>query len=109
LTTARFGHCAGLVKKCGLKGTPHGLNPFLFFTEFKVNKMNKYLVDVSWTVAGSVYVEANDRDEAEDLATGINLDEYENADYVDNSFEVDSVSAVEYDLPKLATLHSTEA
>jgi hypothetical protein len=65
----------------------------------------KYLVDVSWTVAGSIYVEAEDRDEAEDLATGIDLDNFEDAGYVDSSFEIDSVSLVDYHLPKGAEIY----
>ena len=54
---------------------------------------------------GSIYVEAEDRDEAEDLATGIDLDNYENAGYVDSSFEIDSVSLVDYHLPKGAEIY----
>ncbi len=49
---------------------------------------------VSWTVQASVYVDAKDRDEAEDLACGIDLDCYENAEYSPDSFEVDFVEAV---------------
>ena len=55
---------------------------------------NKYLVTVSWTVQASVYVEAEDRDEAENLACGIDLDCYENADYSPDSFQVDFVELV---------------
>ena len=59
-----------------------------------MNNENKYLVTVSWTVQASVYVEAEDRDEAEDLARGLDLDNYENAEYSPDSFEVDFVEAV---------------
>ena len=58
----------------------------------------KYLVDASWTMAGSVYVEAEDRDEAEGLVSCIDLWNFEDADYVDCSFEVDSVSLTNYSI-----------
>ena len=59
-----------------------------------MNNENKYLVTVSWTVQASVYVDAKDHDEAEDLARGLDLDNYENAEYASNSFKVDFVEAI---------------
>lgn len=56
----------------------------------------KYLVDVSWTVAASIYVEADDRDGAEDLASGVNPKDFENAEEVDGTFEVESINLVDY-------------
>jgi len=49
----------------------------------------KFLVPVTWVVAAEVVVEAESEDEAMDLATGIDLDCFENADYVQGSFDVD--------------------
>jgi len=49
----------------------------------------KFLVPVTWVVAAEVVVEAESEDEAMDLATGIDLDCFENADYVNGSFDVD--------------------
>ena len=49
----------------------------------------KFLVPVTWVVAAEVVIEAESEDEAMDLATGIDLDNFENADYVNGSFDVD--------------------
>ena len=49
----------------------------------------KFVVPVTWLMAAEVVVEAESEDEAMDLATGIDLDNFENADYVNGSFEVD--------------------
>jgi len=40
-------------------------------------------------MAAEVVVEAESEDEAMDLATGIDLDNFENAAYVNGSFDVD--------------------
>ena len=49
----------------------------------------KFVVPVTWLMAAEVVVEAESEDEAMDLATGIDLDNFENADYVNGSFDVD--------------------
>ena len=49
----------------------------------------KFFVPVTWVVAAEVVVEAESEEEAMDLATGIDLDCFENADYVNGSFDVD--------------------
>ena len=49
----------------------------------------KFLVPVTWVVAAEVVIEAESEEEAMDLATGIDLDNFENADYVNGSFDVD--------------------
>jgi hypothetical protein len=49
----------------------------------------KFLVPVTWVVAAEVVVEAESEEEAMDLATGIDLDNFENAGYVNGSFDVD--------------------
>tara|TARA_R100001443_G_C3278211_1_gene159726 strand:+ start:414 stop:683 length:270 start_codon:yes stop_codon:yes gene_type:complete len=49
----------------------------------------KFFVPVTWVVAAEVVVEAESEEEAMDLATGIDLDRFENADYVQGSFDVD--------------------
>tara|TARA_B100000287_G_scaffold36004_1_gene33137 strand:+ start:569 stop:772 length:204 start_codon:yes stop_codon:yes gene_type:complete len=49
----------------------------------------KFFVPVTWVMAGEVVVEAESEEEAMDLATGIDLDNFENADYVNGSFDVD--------------------
>ena len=49
----------------------------------------KFFVPVTWVVAAEVVVEAESEEEAMDLATGIDLDCFENADYVQGSFDVD--------------------
>jgi hypothetical protein len=49
----------------------------------------KFLVPVTWVVAAEVVIEAESEDEAMDLATGIDLDNFENAGYVNGSFDVD--------------------
>ena len=49
----------------------------------------KFVVPVTWLMAAEVVVEAESEEEAMDLATGIDLDCFENADYVQGSFDVD--------------------
>ena len=49
----------------------------------------KFVVPVTWVVAAEVVIEAEREDEAMDLATGIDLDNFKNADYVQGSFDVD--------------------
>ena len=49
----------------------------------------KFVVPVTWLMAAEVVVEAESEDEAMDLATGIDLDIFENAGYVNGSFDVD--------------------
>ena len=49
----------------------------------------KFVVPVTWLMAAEVVVEAESEDEAMVLATGIDLDIFENADYVNGSFDVD--------------------
>ena len=55
----------------------------------KANEKKKFFVPVTWVMAGEVVVEAENEEEAMDLATGIDLDNFENADYVNGSFDVD--------------------
>ena len=55
----------------------------------KKAETKKFVVPVTWLMAAEVVVEAESEDEAMDLATGIDLDNFENADYVNGSFEVD--------------------
>ena len=49
----------------------------------------KYLVPVSWTVHGSVVVEADNPSDAKDQAFACDLDLVENVDYSQGSFVVD--------------------
>ena len=53
------------------------------------NEKKKFVVPVTWLMAAEVVVEAESEDEAMDLATGIDLDNFENAGYVNGSFDVD--------------------
>ena len=55
----------------------------------KKAETKKFVVPVTWLMAAEVVVEAESEDEAMDLATGIDLDNFENADYVNGSFDVD--------------------
>jgi hypothetical protein len=55
----------------------------------KADKKKKFVVPVTWLMAAEVVVEAESEDEAMDLATGIDLDNFENAAYVNGSFDVD--------------------
>ena len=55
----------------------------------KKKETKKFFVPVTWVVAAEVVVEAESEEEAMDLATGIDLDNFENADYVNGSFDVD--------------------
>ena len=55
----------------------------------KADKKKKFVVPVTWLMAAEVVVEAESEDEAMDLATGIDLDNFENAGYVNGSFDVD--------------------
>ena len=49
----------------------------------------KFLVPVTWVVAAEVVIEAESEDEAMELASNVDLDCFENADYVNGSFDVD--------------------
>ena len=49
----------------------------------------KFLVPVTWVVAAEVVVEAESEEEAMELANNVDLDCFENADYVQGSFDVD--------------------
>ena len=60
-----------------------------FFTEDLVEKTNTYEVPVSWLVSATAIIEASDPALAADIATGMDLDTFENADYVEDSFDVD--------------------
>ena len=55
----------------------------------KKKETKKFFVPVTWVVAAEVVIEAESEEEAMDLATGIDLDCFENADYVQGSFDVD--------------------
>ena len=55
----------------------------------KKKETKKFFVPVTWVVAAEVVIEAESEEEAMDLATGIDLDNFENADYVNGSFDVD--------------------
>lgn len=50
--------------------------------------MKKYVVPVYWTISASAIVEANSMEDAIDLVTGMDLDTFDNAGYLQNSFEV---------------------
>ena len=49
----------------------------------------KFLVPVTWVVAAEVVIEAESEEEAMELANNVDLDCFENADYVQGSFDVD--------------------
>ena len=49
----------------------------------------KFLVPVTWIVAAEIVVEAESEEEAMELANDANLDNFENAGYVNGSFDVD--------------------
>ena len=49
----------------------------------------KYKVYVTWTVGAETVVEAKDEEEAIDLAHGMDLDTFDNQDYIQDSFEAD--------------------
>jgi hypothetical protein len=49
----------------------------------------KFVVPVTWVVAAEVVVEAENELEANDLAHNVDLDCFENADYVQGSFDID--------------------
>ena len=49
----------------------------------------KFVVPVTWVVAAEVVIEAEREDEAMELANNVDLDCFENADYVQGSFDVD--------------------
>ena len=53
-----------------------------------VKTMKKYVVPVYWTTSASAIVEAESIEDAADLATGMDLDTFENAEYCQQSFEV---------------------
>ena len=64
-------------------------NKFKDDWEDTFGKPKKYKVYVSWTVCAETVVEAKDEVEAIDLAHGMDLDTFDNQDYVQNSFEAD--------------------
>ena len=49
----------------------------------------QFLVPVTWVVAAEVVIEAESEEEAMELANNVDLDCFENADYVNGSFDVD--------------------
>ena len=49
----------------------------------------KFVVPVTWLVAAEVVIEAENELEANDLAHNVDLDCFENADYVQGSFDID--------------------
>ena len=49
----------------------------------------KFFVPVTWVVAAEVVIEAESEEEAMALANNVDLDCFENADYVNGSFDVD--------------------
>ena len=49
----------------------------------------KFVVPVTWVVAAEVVIEAENELEANDLAHNVDLDCFENADYVQGSFDID--------------------
>jgi hypothetical protein len=55
--------------------------------------MKIYKVPVSWSVGGTVSVEANSVEEACELAYDILLDLVDDVDYIEDSFEVDKECA----------------
>jgi len=50
--------------------------------------MKKYVVPVHWTISAYAIVEAESIEAAADLATGMDLDTFNNAEYSPDSFEV---------------------
>tara|TARA_R100001082_G_scaffold97306_1_gene65131 strand:- start:3042 stop:3434 length:393 start_codon:yes stop_codon:yes gene_type:complete len=64
-------------------------NKFKEDWELTFGTPKKYKVYVSWTVCAETVVEAKDEVEAIDLAHGMDLDTFDNQDYVQNSFEAD--------------------
>jgi len=64
-------------------------NKFKEDWELTFGKPKKYKVYVSWTVGAETVVEAKDEVEAIDLAHGMDLDTFNNQDYIQNSFEAD--------------------
>ena len=49
----------------------------------------KFFVPVTWVVAAEVVIEAESEEEAMELANNVDLDCFENADYVNGSFDID--------------------
>ena len=49
----------------------------------------KYKVYVAWSLCAETIIEARDESEAIDLAHGMDLDTFDNQEYLSNSFEVD--------------------
>ena len=50
--------------------------------------MKKYIVPVHWTICAHAEVEADSIEEAMDLATGIDLDLFDDPQYLQESFGV---------------------
>ena len=53
------------------------------------NEKKKFVVPVTWVMAGEVVVEAKNELEAHDLAYGMTLDKFENAAPVNYSLDID--------------------
>tara|TARA_R100001126_G_scaffold44147_1_gene25056 strand:+ start:58 stop:417 length:360 start_codon:yes stop_codon:yes gene_type:complete len=64
-------------------------NKFKEDWELTFGTTKKYKVYVSWTVGAETVVEAKDAVEAIDLAHGMDLDTFDNQDYIQDSFEAD--------------------
>ena len=49
----------------------------------------RYRVPVSWSVGAETVVEADSVEDAMDLATGMDLDTFDNVEYISDSFDID--------------------
>ena len=58
-------------------------------------RVKKYIVPVHWTICANAEVEAESIEEAMDLATGIDLDLFDNQEYLRESFGVYEEDIVE--------------
>jgi hypothetical protein len=58
-------------------------------------RVKKYIVPVHWTICAHAEVEAESIEEAMDLATGIDLDCFDNQEYLRESFGVYEEDIVE--------------
>ena len=55
----------------------------------KANEKKKFVVPVTWVMAGEVVVEAKNELEANDLANAMTLDKFENVAPVNYSLDID--------------------
>ena len=55
----------------------------------KANEKKKFVVPVTWVMAGEVVVEAKNELEANDLANAMTLDKFENVAPVNHSLDID--------------------